>query len=114
MVYQTFITASASMTFLRYITFASLLGISPVAHFAWATSQPVTPPKSNSMPIDDVRRFSAAINAVKNYYVEPVTDTKLFDNAIRGMLSGLDPHSSYLDAEDLRDLQDITTGEFGG
>jgi len=71
-----------------------------------------TTPKS--IPLEDVQRFSNAIGEIKKYYVKPIDDKELFDNAIRGMLSGLDPHSSYLDAEEFRDLQTSTSGEFGG
>src|SRR5688572_26956734 len=75
-----------------------------------AAAETKVPFNAPTLPIKDVQRFTGAISAVKNYYVEPVTDNKLFENAIRGMLTGLDPHSSYLDEQDLRDLQDITTG----
>ncbi|MCG7955589.1 MAG: S41 family peptidase, partial [Candidatus Thiodiazotropha endolucinida] len=51
---------------------------------------------------------------IKANYVEPVEDEVLLENAIRGMVSGLDPHSNYLDAEDYKDLQVGTKGEFGG
>lgn len=69
---------------------------------------------TNPVSIEDVQRFGAALQIVKSYYVEPIPDQKLFENAIRGMLSGLDPHSDYLDAEDLKELQGMTTGEFSG
>lgn len=63
---------------------------------------------------EDVQRLSNAYYQIKRYYVEPINNKKLFEDAIRGMASGLDPHSSYLDEQDLKDLQDVTTGEFGG
>lgn len=66
------------------------------------------------IPMEDVQRFSRAISEIKQYYVKPVDDKVLFDNAIRGMLSGLDPHSSYLNEEDFKELQTDTNGEFGG
>jgi carboxyl-terminal processing protease len=66
------------------------------------------------IPLEDVQRFSNAINQIKRYYVQPTNDKDLFDNAIRGMLSGLDPHSSYLNEEDFKELQTATNGEFGG
>ncbi len=66
------------------------------------------------LPLEDVRRFTTTIGHVKNYYVEPVEDKKVFENAIRGMLEGLDPHSSYLSEEEYAELQSSTTGEFGG
>lgn len=66
------------------------------------------------IPMEDVQRFSNALSQIKKYYVKPTDDKELFDNAIRGMLTGLDPHSSYLDEEDYKDLQTATSGEFGG
>jgi carboxyl-terminal processing protease len=73
-------------------------------------------PENNSkqIPMEDVQRFSNAIGEIKKYYVKPVDDKELFDNAIRGMLRGLDPHSTYLDEEEFKELQTSTSGEFGG
>lgn len=70
--------------------------------------------ESKQLPLEDVQRFSTAIGQIKSYYVEPIEDTKLFENAIRGMLSGLDPHSSYLDIDEYAELKNHTNGEFGG
>lgn len=64
--------------------------------------------------MEDVQRFSNAINQIKRYYVKPTEDKELFDDAIRGMLSGLDPHSAYLDEAAYNDLRSSTSGEFGG
>ncbi len=70
---------------------------------------------SNSgLPLEDIRTLSEVFGKIKEHYVEDVTDKQLLDNAIRGMLSGLDPHSSYLDKEGYQDLRVSTTGEFGG
>ncbi len=66
------------------------------------------------IPMEDVQRFSNALSLIKRYYVKQVDDKVLFDNAIRGMLNGLDPHSSYLDENDFKELQAATNGEFGG
>lgn len=66
------------------------------------------------IPMEDVQRFSNAIAEIKKYYVKPVDDKELFDNAIRGMLNGLDPHSAYLDEDSFKELQTSTSGEFGG
>ena len=66
------------------------------------------------LPIEELRAFADVFNAVKTGYVEPVEDKKLITHAISGMLSGLDPHSQYLDADAFRDLQVNTQGEFGG
>ena len=72
------------------------------------------PKSTERIPMEDVQRFSNAISEIKKYYVKPVSDKELFDNAIRGMLNGLDPHSSYLDEADFKELQTSTNGEFGG
>jgi carboxyl-terminal processing protease len=66
------------------------------------------------LPIDDLRAFTEVFGRIKNDYVEPVDDKKLISEAINGMLSGLDPHSAYLDAEAFKELQVGTQGEFGG
>ena len=66
------------------------------------------------LPLDDLRAFAEVFGKIKSDYVEPVDDKKLLSEAINGMLSGLDPHSSYLDADAFKDLQAGTQGEFGG
>ncbi len=66
------------------------------------------------LPIEELRTFADVFNAIKMGYVEPVDDKKLITSAISGMLSGLDPHSQYLDADAFKDLQVNTHGEFGG
>ena len=66
------------------------------------------------LPIEELRAFSEVFGRIKNDYVEPVSDKKLITEAINGMLSGLDPHSSYLDADAFKELQVGTHGEFGG
>jgi carboxyl-terminal processing protease len=66
------------------------------------------------LPIEELRAFTDVFGAVKTNYVEPVEDKKLITEAINGMLTGLDPHSSYLDAEAFKELQVGTQGQFGG
>ena len=66
------------------------------------------------LPLNELRQLSSVFAAIKDNYVEPVSDKKLIDNAIAGMVNNLDPHSAYLDAEDYRDMQSTTQGEFGG
>lgn len=68
----------------------------------------------DALPLDHLRVFSSIFGVIKGQYVEPVDDVELLDNAIRGMLSGLDPHSAYLVEEDYKELREGTTGEFGG
>jgi carboxyl-terminal processing protease len=66
------------------------------------------------IPVDDIRVLVEVLHKIKSDYVEAIDDKTLIENAMRGMLSGLDPHSAYLDADDYTDLQEGTSGEFGG
>ncbi len=66
------------------------------------------------VPVEDIRAFTDVFGRIKADYVEPVEDKKLISEAINGMLSGLDPHSAYLDVDAFKDLQTSTQGEFGG
>ncbi len=66
------------------------------------------------LPLDEIRQFTEVYGAVKQFYVEPVEDKKLMREAISGMLQGLDPHSAFLDEKAFKDLQEGTSGEFGG
>ncbi len=73
--------------------------------------------KSNDLeelPLDELRTFTEIFAKVKKDYVEPVDDKQLLESAIKGMLEGLDPHSVFLDAKSYKDLQEGTSGEFGG
>jgi carboxyl-terminal processing protease len=66
------------------------------------------------LPIDELRAFTEVYGRVKNDYVEAVDDKALIEQAINGMLSGLDPHSAYLNEEAFKEMQVGTQGEFGG
>jgi len=66
------------------------------------------------LPLEEVRIFTQALDRIRAAYVEEVDDRTLLKNAIKGMLSGLDPHSSYLIEDEYEALQETTTGEFGG
>ena len=70
--------------------------------------------ESNTIPYEGLKTFSEVYGRIRQDYVEPVPDSKLLEDAIRGMLSGLDPHSSYLDQEQYNELKVGTTGQFGG
>lgn len=69
---------------------------------------------AKALPLDELRMFAEVYGRIKDAYVEPVEDRELLQDAIRGMLSGLDPHSSYLEPEAFDSLQVHTSGEFGG
>lgn len=66
------------------------------------------------LPLDEVRMFTEALDRIRMAYVEEIDDKTLLENAIRGMLSGLDPHSAYMAGQDYDALQETTSGEFGG
>jgi carboxyl-terminal processing protease len=66
------------------------------------------------LPVEEMRAFTEVFGAIKQSYVEPVEDKKLITEAINGMLSGLDPHSAYLDADSFKELKVGTEGKFGG
>lgn len=66
------------------------------------------------LPFNQLKTFAEVFNTVKADYVHPVSNKVLIQYAIRGMLSGLDPHSDYMDRNEYRDLQVDTEGQFGG
>ena len=67
-----------------------------------------------SLPLNQLQSFSEVYLKIKQNFVQDISDKELFDNAIRGMLEGLDPHSTFLNEKDFKDLQIGTKGEFGG
>ncbi len=70
--------------------------------------------ETEALPLDELRTFTEIFAKIKSDYVEPVDDKVLLENAVRGMLEGLDPHSTYLDGDSYTDLREGTSGEFGG
>ena len=66
------------------------------------------------IPAENIEEFVEVYKRIKEQYVDVVDDEKLFDMAIQGMVSGLDPHSSYLSQDDFNELKIGTTGKFGG
>ena len=67
-----------------------------------------------SLPLNQLQTFSEVYLKIKENYVVDVSDKEIFDNAIKGMLEGLDPHSTFLNEKDFSDLKIGTRGEFGG
>ncbi len=67
-----------------------------------------------ALPVEELRVFTEVFSRIKSDYVETVDDKKLLQDAIQGMLAGLDPHSSYLEPEGYKDIRVGTEGEFGG
>ena len=85
------------------IGFVVALGVLPAAQGA-----------ATMGPYRQFNLFSEAFERVRANYVRPVQDSELIDGAIEGMVSSLDPHSSYMDAKSFADMQIQTKGEFGG
>ncbi|WP_020651136.1 S41 family peptidase [Solimonas variicoloris] len=71
-------------------------------------------PTADALGFKDLQTFVEILNRVKADYVEPVDDKTLIENAVRGMMAGLDPHSAYLDKDEYQDMNVVTTGKFGG
>ena len=78
-----------------------------------AAPAPISDDKA-PLPLEELRTFAEVMDRIKAAYVEPVDDKTLLENAIKGMLSNLDPHSAYLEPEAYAELQESTSGEFGG
>jgi carboxyl-terminal processing protease len=87
----------------------TLLGLSlAVGHSVYALKD------SEQIPFEDLQAFTEVFSKVKSDYVEGVDEKKLIEDAIRGILNGLDPHSSFLNTTEFTDLKIGTTGQFGG
>ena len=93
------------------VALGAVLGIAASLHFSAVADRQAS---ALMLPVDDLRLFSEVFGRIKSDYVEPVEDKKLLKEAINGMLTGLDPHSAFLDQEAYKDLQVGTQGEFGG
>ena len=86
-----------------------LLGVSlAIGHSVYALKE------NQDIPFEQLQAFTEVFAKVKSDYVEDVDDKKLIEDAIRGMLSGLDPHSAFMDTAEFNELKVGTTGQFGG
>ena len=96
------------------IILAVILGVSIVS-YVYAIDDNSTPETlSTSIPVDEINNFAKVYAIAQSYYVESVSDKKMIKGAINGMLTNLDPHSSYLDKDDFRQLNEMTSGSFAG
>jgi carboxyl-terminal processing protease len=92
------------------VALGALLGIMLSLNFSAIADKDT----KNQLPLDELRAFAEVFGKIKSDYVDPVEDKKLLNEAINGMLTGLDPHSAYLDVDAFKELQDSTQGAFGG
>ncbi len=72
------------------------------------------PSAQTPLPLEQIKTFAEIFTRIKRSYVEPISDEKLLDYAVEGMLAGLDPHSVYLKDERYEELNEGTQGKFGG
>ncbi|MGH8220006.1 MAG: S41 family peptidase [Steroidobacteraceae bacterium] len=79
-----------------------------------ASDAPARADGPSSLPWEDAHLFAEVFNRIKREYVDPENDHKLVENAIRGMVSGLDPHSAYLDSEEFDEIRVSTMGTYPG
>ncbi len=86
-----------------------ILLLTPIG--VWAAEEP---PVAARLPLEELRIFAEAFDRIGTAYVEEIDDKSLLESAVKGMLLDLDPHSAYLDREEFSDLQENTTGNYGG
>jgi carboxyl-terminal processing protease len=99
---------------LRPIGLFSLGAISATVLIMHLSAQADRATTTPTIPYEEMQIFTEVFGKIKSSYVEPIDDKKLIKEAINGMVSGLDPHSAFLDQDAFRELQDVTQGEFGG
>ena len=96
------------------VALGGAIGVSGSVFAERAATSPGVAVDSEVLPLEDLKTFTEIFGRIKQDYDEPVSDKKLLEDAVRGMLSGLDPHSAYLIAEEYQELKEGTTGQFGG
>ncbi len=116
-------TFRPSLLILSILSTTALTFAQPTASWAQAQSEAprtagapatATPVKDSSETYRQLNLFGDVFERVKSQYVEEVPDETMIKNAVNGMLTSLDPHSSYMDEKDFADMQVQTRGEFGG
>ena len=93
------------------VIFCALIALSPLLKAEEAKDKPKT---NNAQTLKMLDLFGDVFERVRQDYVEEVSDTQLIENAINGMLTSLDPHSSYMNAKAFQEMRVQTRGEFGG
>ena len=106
--------------------FALLLGLQLAPVLAQESPSPQAPAVAPSddpdaaetaatkVPLEEIRRFVGVFDAVRQAYVDPVTDRKLMQSAVKGLLLDLDPHSAYLEKNDAQAFDEETSGAYAG
>ncbi len=100
-----------NLTLRRFLIISGMVAVAGAAAIAWS---PAGEPVAAAASYAQLQKFSHVMEVIRRSYVEKVSDEKLIDGALSGMLSSLDPHSTYLDREMYSQMQVDTRGEFGG
>jgi carboxyl-terminal processing protease len=97
------------------LTIGTILGLSlSLGSVVFADRQTEAEQSENLLPVEQVRLLVEVLERVKADYVDDVTDEQLIEDAIRGMVSGLDKHSAFLDSDEYADIRISTTGAYSG
>lgn len=107
-------TPAAPLTIAQQTTTPEATASDTAEREATASDTTTEPDIKQELPLEALKRFADVFNQIRQGYVEEIPQSELMDFAIRGMMSNLDPHSTYLTREAFSDLQDSTAGEFGG
>ncbi len=91
-----------------------LVGVGAITGITIAWQLTATAQQGGSLPLEELRMLSNVFGQIKREYVEPVEDKKLLTDAVKGMVSSLDPHSAFLDKKDFAEMQEQTQGRFAG
>ncbi|WP_422010587.1 S41 family peptidase [Reyranella sp.] len=102
------------MTFLRFASLATAVAFLATPALAQTKADPKAAGGDKSELYQQLNLFGDVLERIRRDYVEPVEEKQLIENAINGMLSALDPHSSYMNPKSYKDMQIQTKGEFGG
>ena len=103
------------MTFLRFASLATAVAFLAAPALAQTkAADPKAAGGDKSELYQQLNLFGDVLERIRRDYVEPVEEKQLIENAINGMLSALDPHSSYMNPKSYKDMQVQTKGEFGG
>ena len=92
----------------------ALITIGLIAGVAATIQLSATAQQNTTLPLDELRTLSNVFAQIKREYVEPIEDKQLLTDAVKGMVSSLDPHSTFLDKKDFEEMQEQTTGKFAG
>lgn len=101
----------------RYVLILMLgvfIGAAVTVEHAVRAEKPTVQDTLAPLPLDELKTFAEVFSRIQQDYVEPVDNKKILEDAIQGMLSGLDPHSAYLDPEGYKEIRIGTEGQFGG